>query len=288
MVNSTESLNSSPTGKQVKMLNATRVGGQFNRLKAVWRAGRATIGAIATIPSVQTIQIMARSGLDWIVIDMEHGAIDAGTASAMIAATSGTPLVPLVRVAATTPWHAKLPLDLGAFGICFPMTTTRDTAEAVVRAVRYPPTGERFWGPFYAAPRWDVSIPEYLNRADDEVLAIGTIEHIAAVKTIGDIVATPGLDLLFIGPGDLATSMGLKGQPTHPDVVAAVKVLEEQIRESPVILGGVATTPLTANEMIARGYQALVVGFDWSLLQRGIASAVEGIGGELLKTGLNP
>jgi 4-hydroxy-2-oxoheptanedioate aldolase len=270
------------------MLNATRVGGQFNRLKTIWRAGRATIGAIATIPSVQTIQIMARSGLDWIVIDMEHSAIDAGTASAMIAATSGTPLVPLVRVAATTPWHAKLPLDLGAFGICFPMTTTRDTAEAVVRAVRYPPTGERFWGPFYAAPRWDVSIPEYLNRADDEVLAIGTIEHIAAVEAIGDIVATPGLDLLFIGPGDLATSMGLKGQPTHPDVVAAIKILEKQIREGPVILGGVATTPLMANEMIARGYQALVVGFDWSLLQRGIASAVEGIGGELSKTGLNP
>ena len=266
------------------MTNATRVGGQFNRLKSLWREGRTAIGAIATIPSVQTIQIMARSGLDWVLIDMEHGAIDAGAAGAMIAATSGTMLVPLVRVPAPASWHAKLPLDLGALGICFPMTTTPDAAEAVVRAVRYPPTGDRFWGPFYAAPRWGVSIPEYLNCADDEVLAIGTIEHIAAVKNIGDIVAMPGLDVLFIGPGDLATSMGLKGQPNHPDVVAAIKMLEEPILKSPVILGGVATTPSDANEMIARGYRALVVGFDWSLLQRGIASALEGIGGKPPKT----
>jgi 4-hydroxy-2-oxoheptanedioate aldolase len=88
-----------------------------NRLRTLWRDGRTTFGAIATIPSVQTVQVMARSGLDWISIDMEHGAIDLGTAHAMIATTSGTPLVPLVRVAAGINWQAKGPLDLGALGI---------------------------------------------------------------------------------------------------------------------------------------------------------------------------
>ena len=189
------------------MTNALQRGGQLNRLKALWREGRTAL-AFATIPSVQTVQIMARSGLDWILIDMEHGAVDVGTAHAMIAATSGTPLVPLVRVAAATPWHAKVPLDLGALGICFPMTSTRAAAEAAVRAVRYPPVGERFWGPFYAPPRWGVSMRTYQDCADDEVLAIGTLEHIDAVNTIGDVVSTPGLDVVFIGPGDLATSMG--------------------------------------------------------------------------------
>jgi 4-hydroxy-2-oxoheptanedioate aldolase len=118
---------------------------------------------------------------------------------------------------------------------------------------------------------------EYLDRADDEVLAIGTIEHIDAIDTIADVVSTPGLDLVFIGPGDLATSMGFRGRVDHPDVQAAMKTLEEPIRKSPVILGGVATTPEQANAMIARGYRALAVGFDWSLLQRGIVSALEGI-----------
>ena len=79
------------------MINALQGGGQLNRLKSLWREGRTALGAIATIPSVQMIQILARSGLDWVLIDMEHGAIDVGAAHAMIAATAGTPLVPLVR-----------------------------------------------------------------------------------------------------------------------------------------------------------------------------------------------
>src|SRR5262249_36561096 len=189
-----------------------RSGGRINRLKSVWREGRTAFGAIATIPSVEVVQVMARSGLDWVLIDMEHGAIDADAALSMIAATAGTPLVPLVRVSSTNANDAKLPLDLGAMGICFPMTTNRGNAEKVVRAVRYPPRGERFWGPFYAPLRWGLSMRDYLECADQEVLAIGTIEHIDAVRSISDVIATPGLDLVFIGPGDLATSMGFKGR----------------------------------------------------------------------------
>jgi 4-hydroxy-2-oxoheptanedioate aldolase len=252
-------------------------GGRLNRLKALWRQGRCTLGAIATVPSVQTVQVMARSGLDWIIIDMEHGPIDLAAAHAMITATSGTPLVPLVRVATGAPWRAKAPLDLGAMGICFPMTTRREDAEAAARAVRYPPEGDRFWGPFYAPLRWDVSMRDYLDCANDEILAIGTIEHVDAVNTVADVVATRGLDLVFIGPGDLATSMGLKGRADDPAVLAAIRTLESVVLPSPVLLGGVAHTTDQANAMIARGYKALVVGFDWSLLQRGIAGAIADI-----------
>ena len=249
----------------------------LNRLKPLWREGRTTLGAIATIPSVQTVQIMARSGLDWIVIDMEHGSINIDMAHAMIAATSGTPLVPFVRVASTSAWQAKLPLDIGALGVCFPMTTTRRAAEEAVKAVKYPPMGKRCWGPFYAPLRWGISMREYQDHADEEILAIGTIEHVDAIGAIGEIVATPGLDLVFIGPGDLATSMGHRGRVDHPDVQAAMKTLEESIRPSPVILGGVATTAGQIKVMTKRGYKALVVGFDWSLLQQGITSILGGV-----------
>lgn len=249
----------------------------LNRLRVLWAENRCALGAIATIPSVQTIQILAASGLDFIIIDMEHGPIGPAEAHAMIAATTGTPLVPLVRVAATTPWHAKVPLDLGAMGVCFPLISTRKDAEAAVRAVRYPPTGERAWGPFYAPPRWNLSARDYQDRADAEVLSIATIEHAAAQETIRDVVGTPGLDLAFIGPGDLATSMGHHGRADHPEVQAVAMRLEEAIRGSPVVLGGVAPVPELANAMIARGYRALVVGFDWSLLQRGTAEAVRGV-----------
>jgi len=259
------------------MSDESPVSGRLNRLRDVWARGGTTLGAIVTSPSIPTVQTMARSGLDWIIIDMEHGAIDLSAAHGMIAATSGTPLVPLVRVPERAAWHAKAPLDFGAMGICFPMTTRREDAEAVVKAVRYPPLGERLWGPFYAPLRWNLSMREYLDRANDEVLAIGTIEHVDALTSIADVCATPGLDLAFIGPGDLATSMGLKGQPDHPSVQNTIRQLEVAIAKSPVLLGGVAPTAEQANQMIARGYRALVVGFDWSLLQRGIASVIDGV-----------
>ncbi len=259
------------------MKNALRTGGKWNRLKTLWREDRVALGVLATIPSAQTVQIIARSGVDFILIDMEHGPIDANAAHAMIAATQGTPLVPLVRVGAVEPWLAKVPLDLGALGVCFPMTNTRNAAEACVKAIRYPPDGERFWGPFYAAPRWGASLGEYTQTADDEVLSIAMAEHIDVVNTISEIVATPGLDMIFIGPGDLATSMGLKGNVGDPKVAEAISKLEPVIYESPVILGGVATNPSQAKEMIARGYRALIVGFDWQLLERGIAASIQGI-----------
>ena len=111
----------------------------LNRLRQLWREGRPTFGAIATIPSIQSVQIMARSGIDWIIVDLEHGPIDLGSAHAMIVATAGTPCVPMVRVASNQPWLAKAPMDLGALGVCFPMICGRAEAEAAVRAVRYPP-----------------------------------------------------------------------------------------------------------------------------------------------------
>ena len=111
----------------------------LNRLRQLWREGRPTFGAIATIPSIQTVQIMARSGIDWIIVDLEHGPIDLGSAHAMITATAGTPCVPMVRIAANEPWLAKAPMDLGALGINFPMICSGVDAEKAVRSVRYPP-----------------------------------------------------------------------------------------------------------------------------------------------------
>lgn len=246
----------------------------LNRLREIWAAGGTALGVIATIPSVQVVRALAQTHLDFLIIDMEHGPIDPCAAHAMITAAAGTRLVPLVRVAATSTEHAKLPLDLGAMGICFPMTTRVEDACAGVRAVHYPPEGERFWGPFYASMQYGMSLRDYQDVANKEVMTIGTIEHVNALNNIEDVAATPGMDLLFIGPGDLATSMGHGGRVEHPDVQSAIASLENAILASPTKLGGVATTAENVQRMKARGYRALVVGFDWSLLQQGVASIV--------------
>jgi 4-hydroxy-2-oxoheptanedioate aldolase len=248
----------------------------LNRLKQAWRDKRPTFGAIATIPSIQTVRIMAQS-LDWIIIDLEHGPIDLSTAHNMIMATAGTPCVPLVRIAANEPQLAKAPMDIGALGINFPMVSSRDDAEKAVCSVRYPPRGERLWGPFHAPFRWNVSMADYMASADDDLICMVTIEHVEAVERIDEIMATPGIDIAVIGPGDLATSINKRGLIDDPAVQELMARAEAGILRSGVPIGGVARTAEQANAMIARGYLALALGFDWSLFQRGIAASFEGI-----------
>ena len=248
----------------------------LNRLREEWRQKRPTFGAIATIPSIQTVRIMAQS-LDWIIVDLEHGPIDLTAAHAMITATAGTPCVPLARIAANEPWLAKAPMDIGALGINFPMISSRTDAEKAVRSLRYPPHGDRFWGPFHAPFRWNVSMGDYMATADDDMICMVTIEHAEAVERIDEIMATPGIDVAVIGPGDLATSINKRGQIDDPEVVALIKRAEEGILKSGVPIGGVARTADQANAMIDRGYLALALGFDWSLFARGIAASLQGI-----------
>lgn len=246
-----------------------------NRLKESLLAGKPTFGLIATIPSLQSVQVLANAGVDWLIIDMEHAPIDLSSAHAMIVATAGTSTVPLVRIPWSHPWQAKAALDLGALGIVFPMITGREQAEAAVRAVRYPPAGDRLWGPFYAPMRWGQGMSEYIERANQRVLAIMTIEHPDAVHNIDSIMSVAGMDLAFIGPGDLAMSLGIPGQLDHPTFKEAVAKAEAGILRSKVPLGGVARTPDQARIMLDKGYRAIVFGFDWLLLQEATARFLE-------------
>jgi 4-hydroxy-2-oxoheptanedioate aldolase len=208
---------------------------------------------------------------------MEHGAIDLPSAHAMIAATAGTDTVPMVRIAANVASLAKPLLDAGAMGVAVPMVCTREEAETAASALRYPPLGSRMWGPFYAPLRWNLPMQAYMRAANDSVLSMITIEHPSAVDNIKDIVLAHGTDVAIIGPGDMATSMGHFGQVDHPDVQSAMKAAEDVILKSNVALGGVAYTPDHANQLTARGYRMVFLGFDWSLLQRGCSQALAGI-----------
>ena len=248
----------------------------LNRLRQAFQDKRPTFGAIATIPSVQTVRIMAQS-LDWIIVDLEHGPIDLASAHAMIVATAGTPCVPMVRIAANEPHLAKAPMDFGALGINFPMISSAAEAEKAVRSVRYPPRGDRLWGPFHAPFRWNVSMADYMATADDDMICMVTIEHVEAVERIDEIMATPGIDVAVIGPGDLATSINKRGLIDDGEVQALIARAEAGILRSGVPIGGVARSAEQANAMIARGYLLLALGFDWSLFQRGIAASLEGI-----------
>lgn len=234
-------------------------------------------GVLITMPSVTATQIWARSGIDVLVFDLEHAPIDINSLHAVVAATTGTTALPLVRVPWNLPWLVKPVLDAGALGIQFPMIATAADAEAAVRAMKYPPAGERGWGPFYAPLRWDVSWQRYVEVANDEVMTVLLIERPEAVKNIREIVKVPGVDMLMIAPFDLAITSGYPNQRDHPDVVRAVREVEDAVLASGIPLGGVALNAEVANRMIERGYLGLFVGYDWMVLQRGAAALLKGI-----------
>ena len=248
---------------------------KLNRIRELLAQGKPTFGLLNTIPGPQSVQILASAGLDWVIIDMEHAPIDLATAHAMIVATSGTSTVPFVRIPWSHPWQSKTLMDLGAFGIVFPMICTAEQARTAVRSLRYPPDGERLWGPFYAPMRWNQTMASYTQIANDNMLAIFVIEHPEAIRNIDAIMATPGLDLAVIGPGDLAMALEIPGQYDHPKFKAAVAEAEAGILRSKVPLGGVARTPDQAKQMIDRGYRAIVFGFDWMLLQQAVIRFLE-------------
>lgn len=249
----------------------------INPMQERLRAGRPALGFMVTVPSPAFVQVLARSGADWLMLDMEHGPIDIATCQAMIAATAGTECAPIVRVGAVDPTLVKPVLDAGAYGVVFPMVKTGAEAQLAVESVRYPPQGIRGIAPLYAASRWGVSMEEYIRHANNHVLTIALIEHVEAVRNLDDILVTEGLDVAHIAPYDLSASMGLPGELDHPDVAAAVAEAEKKILASGKVLGGLGRSAEQTNALIARGYRNFVVTHDHALIATGVNAFLDGV-----------
>lgn len=251
---------------------------RINPLRRKLEAGGTGAGVLVTMPSVNLTQVLAASGFDYLFIDMEHGPIDVASAHHLIQATAGTDCAPLVRVSKPDLALTKPVLDSGAMGMIFPMVNDRATAEATIRATRYPPEGERGWGPFYAPARWGLDgAVSYFERANAEILNIVLIEHIDAIENIDEIVAVPGIDVAAIAPMDLSVSMGLPGQREHPEILAAIKRAETAILGAGLWLGGMALSVEEANAKIAAGYRFLILGYDVMLIERAARGVLDGI-----------
>jgi 4-hydroxy-2-oxoheptanedioate aldolase len=240
-----------------------------NRVKALLKAGKPAIGASMVLPSPPAAEILAQAGFDWLWIDMEHAALNLETAHRMIQATQGTETVPIVRVAWNLHWLAKHVLDMGAMGVIMPQVSSKQEAVDAVQALRYPPEGVRGLFPGFAALRWGLPVPEYLKIANKEIMAILLIEHIEAVNRIEEILTVPGIDLIFVGPGDLSASMGLLGQATHTRVEEAIQKVLAATKKAKIPVGIPAVTPDDANRRIQQGFQFILVATDMGLLTSG-------------------
>ena len=172
----------------------------------------------------------------------------------------------------------KLALDAGAEGIVFPMICTREDTEKAVRSVKYPPLGDRGWGPFQAQFQWGVDMFEYTSIADERIAVMFLIEHPEALENLDEILSVPGIDVAAAVPFDLAVNMGYRDGPGHPDVQSALADARRKIAEKGILTAGLAISPDEANQLIASGTRLITIGgFDAIL----IPQAIRGLLGQL-------
>ncbi|MBN9643223.1 HpcH/HpaI aldolase/citrate lyase family protein [Corynebacterium mendelii] len=220
-------------------------------------------------------EIVAGSGCDWVLVDGEHSPVGLESVSAILRATAAYRSVsPVVRVPVCDVALIKQYLDLGAQNIMVPMIDTAEDAAQAVAAMHYPPRGVRGVGSALArSSRWN-RVPDYLTRAGSLVSLTVQIESTTAVDNAEAIAATDGVDAIFIGPSDLAASMGLIGQQSHPDVLAAVDHAMTAAKKHGTLVGVNAFDPAQARAYIDRGADFINLAADVQLLARATENTI--------------
>ncbi|MDO5712433.1 MAG: aldolase/citrate lyase family protein [Micrococcales bacterium] len=217
-------------------------------------------------------EICAGAGLDWLLIDMEHSPNSLESVLGQLQVVAAYSSTPLVRVPIGDVVTIKRVLDLGAQNLLVPMISSADEARAVVEAVRYPPRGRRGVGSALSrSARWN-RVDGYLENADEHISLFVQIETAVAVDAAADIASVDGVDGVFVGPSDLAASMGLLGQQTHPEVVAAVHRTFEAVRGTGKPVGVNAFDATMAQRYLEAKASFILVGADVAILARGSES----------------
>lgn len=239
-----------------------------NPVKKLLREGKPAIGVTISTSSVEAAAQAANLGFDFLWIEMEHSPITLETLRNIVLATRGLKAVPFARVPVNELWTAKRVLDAGVLGVMFPFTSTPELARQAVAACKYPPAGRRGSGAGLATFRWPA--PEgYYDFADRNVLVIAIIEEARALEQIDEIAATPGVDVIFIGPSDLSFSLGLRGEQNHPQLQEAIAKILAATKHHGKIPGRLAVTPDDIKRSIDQGFLFIQTATELNLMASG-------------------
>ncbi len=232
-----------------------------NAALAKWRRGEPSVGAWLSLGNVHTAELIANAGFDWVCVDMQHGLISYSDLLRMLPAISTTETTPLVRVSGNNLPEINKALDAGAMGVIVPLVNTAEQAKAAVSACLYPPDGTRSFGPTRAALYGGRG---YAAEANGQIACIAMIETQEALDNLEAIVATPGLCGVYVGPSDLALSLGLPpaGAFDEPRHMAAVERILAACKRAKVP-AGIHTGGLEwAKRRLAMGFDFVTLGAD--------------------------
>lgn len=246
-----------------------------NTFKRALAAGQTQIGLFLGLAHAYSAEIVAGSGFDWLLIDGEHGPNDLQGIIAQLQALAPYPVRAVVRTPDHDVARIKQLLDGGAQTLMVPMVESAADAAKLVRAMRYPPHGVRGVGTAMArAARWN-GVADYFARADGEMCLIVQIESTNGLAALDEILVVDGVDAVFIGPSDLAASMGHLGQPGHPEVKAAVADAIARIAAAGLAAGVFSADPAAAESYRQLGARFVLVGVDTLLLRNAAVALAE-------------
>ncbi len=250
---------------------------RINKLKQMFKKGEPIVNGWLQIPSAFSAEVMAHQGWDSCTIDMQHGVIDYQNALNMLQAISTTQVTPLARVNWNEPGQIMKILDAGCYGIICPMVSNRKEAENFVQACLYPSKGYRSFGPvrglLYGGS-------DYAKHSDNEILKLAMIETKEALEKLDEILDTPNLDGIYIGPADLSLSIGEEPGFDKPENTAAYKEITrilEAAKKRNLLAGIHNGTAEYAKKMIEKGFNLVTVGSDQRFMSSGAKTAIEKI-----------
>lgn len=247
-----------------------------NFLKEKFEAGDSVIGTWAVMPSAVTADVIAAAGVDFLVIDGEHGPIGFETAQTMAIACESRGVSPVIRVGGVIEAEILRALDVGAHAIHVPNVKSAEDAQRIVGFAKYPPAGDRGFSPFTRAGGYSAANSQRLTgEANANTLVCIHIEGQDAVDRIGSFLEVDGIDIVFVGLYDLSKSMGLPGQVDHPDVLAKLEECIAAIAEAGKVPGTIANTAGQMQAMLDRGIRYLTYSVDCEMLGRPYREAVD-------------
>ena len=250
-----------------------------NKLKQMFKENKPIINGWLQIPNAYSAEVMAHQGWDSCTIDMQHGVIDYPNALNMLQALSTTNVTPLARVNWNEPGQIMKILDAGCYGVICPMVSNRKEAENFVRACLYPPKGLRSFGPVRGLLYGGI---DYAKNADNEILKLAMIETKEALGKLDEILDTPNLDGIYIGPADLSLAIGEEpGFDKDEDsnvYIQIMKILKAAKKRN--LLAGIHNGSTEyAQKMISKGFNLVTVGSDQRFMSAGARTAVQKIKG---------
>jgi len=248
-----------------------------NGIKRLWANGKAVLNGWLSIANSFSAEIMSGQGYDSITIDTQHGAVGYDGAFPMLQAMRASGVAPMVRVPWLDPADVMKALDAGAYGVICPMINTREEAERLVSYVRYPPTGVRSFGPIRALFS---AGPGYAEEADDEVICLAMIETAQAVENLDEILQTPGLDGIYIGPADLTLGLHGKKYPPgfdrkEPEMVEAIQKILASAKNAGKRAGIHNGTADYAAQAVGWGFDLVTVSNDVRLMAGAAQASVK-------------